>query len=230
MKKLMIRQPGYMPNIGFFKKIQSSDIFIFLDDSQFSKDRFDNRNRIRTKNNFQWITVPLKRPVFGKNLNEILISHDEKWVEHHLDKIKESYEKTKYFSSYWDDLSKILKRNHNKLIDLNMDLINYFCKELEIYTDTYFSSSFPTEKTSTEKLVFLCKNVGAECYISGISGLEYLDKNKFFEINVKVIFENFNHPKYEQIHGNFIENMSIIDLFMNMGDSSKKIISDCKNF
>ena len=66
MKNIMIRQPGYFPNIGFFKKIQSSHMFVFLNDVQFSKDSFDNRNQIKTKNNSEWITVPLKRPVFEK--------------------------------------------------------------------------------------------------------------------------------------------------------------------
>ena len=74
MTNVMIRQPGYMPNIGFFKKIQSSELFVFLDDVQFVKDRFDNRNKIRTIEGFRWITVPIKRPVFGKKLNEIPIS------------------------------------------------------------------------------------------------------------------------------------------------------------
>ena len=71
MTNVMIRQPGYMPNIGFFKKIQSSELFVFLDDAQFVKDRFDNRNKIRTNEGYRWITVPIKRPVFAKKLNEI---------------------------------------------------------------------------------------------------------------------------------------------------------------
>ena len=69
MTNVMIRQPGYLPNIGFFKKIQSCDIFVFLDDVQFVKDRFDNRNRIKSSDGITWITVPLARPVFGKEMN-----------------------------------------------------------------------------------------------------------------------------------------------------------------
>ena len=71
---MMIRQPGYMPNLGFFKKIQSSDIFVFLDDVQFSKDSFDNRNQIKTNFGPEWITVPLNRPVFEKKINEKIIA------------------------------------------------------------------------------------------------------------------------------------------------------------
>ena len=230
MKKLMIRQPGYLPNVGFFKKIQSSDIFIFLDDAQFVKDRFDNRNKIRTKINFQWLTVPLKRPVFKKNLNQVQIDNEQKWANYHLEKLNESYEKCEYFTSYWNDISKILIKKYNKLIDLNMNLIDFFCNELKIFTPCFFSSSFPTEKTSTAKLVHLCKSVDADCYVSGISGHEYLDEKIFSENNLRLIYENFVHPIYPQIHGDFLENMSIIDLIMNTGDLSKKILLECKNY
>ena len=110
MTNVMIRQPGYMPNIGFFKKIQSSELFVFLDDAQFVKDRFDNRNKIRTNEGYRWITVPIKRPVFAKKLNEINVSYGSNWIEEHSDLIFESYHKTDYFSSYWDSIKKILEK------------------------------------------------------------------------------------------------------------------------
>ena len=107
MKNIMIRQPGYMPNLGLFKKIQSCDIFVFLDDVQFSKDSFDNRNKIKTSSDFDWITVPLKRPVFGKKLNQISISNDVDWTKEHSDLIYENYKSAPYFSSYWYEIKKI---------------------------------------------------------------------------------------------------------------------------
>ena len=115
----MIRQPGYMPNVGFFKKIQSSDIFVFLDDVQFSKDSFDNRNRIKTSLGVVWITVPLTRPVFERKINEVLISYETNWQNNHCNKIYENYKSAPYFSSYWSDIEKILTHKYEKLIDLN---------------------------------------------------------------------------------------------------------------
>ena len=91
MTNVMIRQPGYLPNIGFFKKIQSSDIFVFLDDVQFSKDSFDNRNQIKSNSGTEWITVPFKRPVFEKKLNQVSISYETDWIEEHSNKILENY-------------------------------------------------------------------------------------------------------------------------------------------
>ena len=229
MTNVMIRQPGYMPNIGFFKKIQSSELFVFLDDAQFVKDRFDNRNKIRTNEGYRWITVPIKRPVFAKKLNEINVSYDSNWLEEHSDLIFESYHKTDYFSSYWDSIKKILEKKYEKLADLNINLINYFNSELKISTNTVLSSKFNISETKTEKLVNICSSVNATCYISGVSGHDYLDEELFLQSNIKLIYENFIHPKYNQIHGGFIENMSIIDLLMNTGERSRKILSDTKN-
>ena len=229
MTFVMIRQPGYLPNIGFFNKIQSSDVFIHLDDAQYAKDRFDNRNKIRTKDGFEWLTVPLKRPVFGKKLNEVLISYSNDWQKNHLNLIFENYQKTDYFSSYWNSIEHLIKKKHKKLINLNFELINFIINELKISTTIKLSSNFNTKKLKTEKLLELCNHVNTTTYISGISGKDYLDEKLFSNSGIKVVYENFIHPIYNQFHGEFIEHMSIIDLLFNVGENSSKNLSDCKN-
>jgi len=230
MKNVMIRQPGYLPNIGFFKKIQSSEFFVFLDDAQFVKDRFDNRNKIRTSEGYRWLTVPIKRPVFSKKLNEITISYDTDWKKEHSDLIFESYNKTQYFSSYWNSIKNILEQKYDKLIDLNLDLIKFINSELKITTETFLSSELNISETKTRKLVAICSKLNATCYISGISGHDYLEEDLFTKSKIKLIYENFVHPKYDQIHENFIENMSIIDLLFNMGEQSVQILNESKNY
>ncbi|SVC18341.1 uncharacterized protein METZ01_LOCUS271195, partial [marine metagenome] len=200
MKNVMIRQPGYLPNIGFFKKIQSSEFFVFLDDAQFVKDRFDNRNKIRTSEGYRWLTVPIKRPVFSKKLNEITISYDTDWKKEHSDLIFESYNKTQYFSSYWNSIKNILEQKYDKLIDLNLDLIKFINSELKITTETFLSSELNISETKTRKLVAICSKLNATCYISGISGHDYLEEDLFTKSKIKLIYENFVHPKYDQIH------------------------------
>ena len=224
----MIRQPGYMPNLGFFKKIQSSDIFVFLDDVQFSKDSFDNRNKIKTISDFDWITVPLQRPVYGKKLNQILISDHTDWIKKHSDLIYENYKSAPFFSSYWYEIKQILDRKFNSLIELNLNLINYFLKILEIPNETIKSSELKTSKTKTERLIEICKLLNASCYISGKGGKNYIDETLFQKSNIDLTYENFIHPQYSQLHGNFIENLSIIDLILNEGPNSSKILKNSK--
>jgi hypothetical protein len=218
-----------MPNLGFFKKIQSCDIFVFLDDVQFEKDSFDNRNRIKSSDGVTWITVPLARPVFGKKINEVLISYETDWQNIHCGKIYENYKSAPYFSSYWSDIEKILTCKYKKLIDLNFKLIEYFNHALDITTKTIKSSELAVTKTKTERLIEICSKLNATCYVSGIAGKDYLDEKLFSNSGIKLIYENFIHPTYRQLHSNFIDNLSIIDLLMNEGSRSKKIINDSTN-
>ena len=224
MKTIMIRQPGYMPNIGFFKKIEYSDIFVFLDDTQFSKDSFDNRNKIKTKSNSKWIRVPLKRPVFRKKLNQVMISYDTDWIKSHSELIYQNYKDAPYFSSYWNEIKKILDQKSNLLIDLNLNLISYFLKILQINTTTIKSSELKITKTKTQRLVDICAQLNASCYISGIGEKNYVDESLFKNSDIKLTYENSIHPNYNQIHGNFMKNMSIIDLIFNEGEKSLSIV------
>ena len=229
MTNVMIRQPGYMPNLGFFKKIQSCDIFVFLDDAQFAKDGFDNRNRIKSSDGVAWITVPLARPVFGKKMNEVLISYETDWQSIHCNQIYQNYKSAPFFFSYWPDIEKILTCKHKKLIDLNFQLIKYFNHTLGITTKTIKSSELVVTQTKTERLIEICSKLNATCYISGITGKDYLDEKLFLNSGIKLIYEHFIHPTYRQLHGNFIDNLSIIDLLMNEGPRSQKIISESTN-
>ena len=229
MTNVIIRQPGYMPNLGFFKKIQSCDIFVFLDDAQFAKDGFDNRNRIKSSDGVAWITVPLARPVFGKKMNEVLISYETDWQSIHCNQIYQNYKSAPFFFSYWPDIEKILTCKHKKLIDLNFQLIKYFNHTLGITTKTIKSSELAVTQTKTERLIEICSKLNATCYISGITGKDYLDEKLFLNSGIKLTYEHFIHPTYGQLHGNFIDNLSIIDLLMNEGPRSQKIISESTN-
>ena len=139
MTIVCIRQPGYLPFSGFFKKIQSSDIFVYLDDVQFEKNDWDNRNKIRTSEGSSWLTVPVLHK-FGQKLNEIKIANNESWSKKHLKSIQLNYQKSPYFEKYWDGIKSILEKKWEKLIDLNFALIQYVNSELEIVNKTIKSS------------------------------------------------------------------------------------------
>ena len=229
MTNVIIRQPGYLPNLGFFKKIQSCDTFVFLDDVQFVKDRFDNRNQILSKSGKIWLTVPLKRPVFKKNLNEIVISNENDWNLDHLNLIHDAYVNSKFFDMYWNSIKQILEKRWEKLIDLNMELIDYFISILDLETKTVYSSKLKKSSNQSQRLLDICNYCNASCYISGVSGKEYLNEEIFRKSGIKVIYENFQHPIYTQLYKPFEQNLSILDLLFNEGDNSRKILDETKN-
>jgi len=228
MTLVMIRQPGYLSYIGFFKKIQTSDIFVYLDDVQYSVRDGDNRNKIRTQNGSIVLTVPLTKP-FGKMINEVEIANSIDWRSKHKNAIKENYKKAPYFEKYWDNLETILSKKWEKLIELNLELIQYFNVALDLKTITIRSSELKIKSTKSQRLLDICKKLNATTYVSGELGKNYLDKKKFEDIGIKVLFEKFQHPTYKQIHGDFIPYMSIIDLLFNEGDNAKYILKNSKN-
>ena len=139
MTIITIRQPGYLPNIGFFKKIQSSDVFVYLDDAQYAIRSWDNRNKIRNGNVASWLSVPVIHP-HHKKLNEVEISYTKDWITNHVNLIESNYTKTPYFNNYWKEIKLILEKKREKLIDLNISLIEYFISVLEINTPRKKSS------------------------------------------------------------------------------------------
>ena len=224
MNLICIRQPGYMPNIEFFQKLMACDTFVYLDDTQYGSERWDNRNKIRSDRGFMWLTVPIIRKT-KNNLNEILIANNENWQKKHLRSIEINYKKTQFFHKYWPKIESILNKKWEKILDLNLEIINFIKSELDIKTKTVLSSDLTIKETGSKKLLEICKKLHATSYLSGKMGKNYLDEDFFKEAKIKIIYENFSHPVYLQIQGDFIPNLSIIDLLFNMGGESKKLIS-----
>jgi len=229
VKLISIRQPGYFPYLGFFKKIESADIFVFLDDVQYTRSDWDNRNKIKTLDGSMWLTIPIlnKSQEF---LNEVEIDNTQNWSYKHKSAIKFNYENAPFFDLYWKDIESILDKKHTKLFELNMELINYFKSILQINTETVFSSNLDINSTGSQKLYEICKDLKADTYLSGELGQNYLDLEIFENNNIKIIFEKFQHPKYSQINSKFLPNMSIIDLLFNEGNNAIDILKKCKNY
>jgi len=229
VKLISIRQPGYFPYLGFFKKIESVDVFVFLDDVQYTRSDWDNRNKIETTDGPMWLTIPIlnKSKEF---LNEVEIDHTQNWIYKHKSAIKFSYQNTPFFDLYWKDIESILDKKYTKLIDLNMKLINYFKSVLDINTETVFSSDLKINSNGSEKLCQICMKLKADTYLSGELGQNYLDLKLFENNQIKIIFEEFKHPTYSQMNSKFLPNMSIIDLLFNEGDNSINILKKCRNY
>jgi len=130
-------QPNYLPYLGFFDKMQKSDVFVILDDVQFNRRDFQHRNKIRRSNGWQWLTVPVEKKVCP--INEVLINGDG-WQSAHFAAIRANYLKTSFYNSHEAELSKIYHMQYKKLIEPNMDLIHYAIKAFNIRAELIISS------------------------------------------------------------------------------------------
>ena len=223
---ISVHQPQYLPWIGYFHKIKKSDIFVFLDNVQYKKREFQNRNQIKTDKGSLWLTVPVKtKGKFSQKIKEVLINNDYPWQRKHLTNFKLFYRKAKHFNTYIGFLEEIyLKKRWEKLISLNEFVIKYVLKELDIKTKIYFESELNIEGTSTERIINICRRLKADVYLSGKGAKAYLKEERFIQEGIRLIYQDFKHPVYSQLYGPFLDKMCIFDLLLNCGKESKKYV------
>jgi len=231
--RAVIMQPSYMPWLGYFDRIEKSDVFIVFDNAQFTHKTsilFQNRNKIRIakvdgKDGWQWITVPVKSNN-GEPIREVKIDNSQKWAEKHWKAIMFNYANAKYFDNYSNFLERMYNVQWELLYDLNMETMKFLLDELGIKTDLVISSQIEKVKAkASDHLIGLCKEVGADEYLSGPYGKEYLEMDKFEKAGIKVEIHEFAHPEYEQAFPGFEANLSALDILLNHGkEGSRKIM------
>jgi len=201
-----------------------SDVFVIQDNFQFERHDFQNRNRIKTYNGVQWLTVPVEHCGRDERIDEVNIAKlpGPLWTKKHWEALKYNYMKAPYWAEFSEVFEQAYKQNWIKLINLNMHFIKLLMKLLKIETPLIFSSSLKASGQKTERLIAQCKEVGASIYLSGIGGRNYLDVQHMEKEGIKVVFQDFQHPVYPQLHGEFVPNLSTVDyLFCTRGKTCR---------
>lgn len=211
-----------MPYLGFFDKIFKSDIFVILDDAQFSKGDFHNRNRIKTRNGTAWLTIPVHSgfiPINEVKINEQYKFSNSKWNDYHLTQIKDNYNTSPHFEEIFPLLYNILSLTYSKLIVINLKIIMLFLNLFKIKTKIVYSSALKLTTRSTERLIDIVKHFNADTYLSGSGAKKYLDSSLFADNNIKLEFHEYKHPVYKQNFDSFVPNLSALDYCFNEGSN-----------
>ncbi len=226
MKKIIITQSNYIPWKGYFDAINTVDEFVIYDDMQYTKRDWRNRNKIKTKDGLQWLSVPVEvKGKYFQKINETIIS-EAGWRALHWKTITHSYSQAPYFKQYKD----LFEAAYIHQTETNLSKVNYFfikliCDMLEIKTSIRWSSEFILAEGKTERLVNICKEEGATDYYSGPAAKDYMDESLFEKENIKVhYFDYSGYPVYQQLHGDFENGVSIIDLIFNEGPNAKNFM------
>ncbi len=219
-KRIAILQSNYLPWKGYFDLIGSVDEFVFYDDAQFTKNDWRNRNKIKTPKGLEWITVPVGSDI-SRKIRDVVIS-DSGWQKKHWGAFRANYGRAKYFEEVSEDFkSYYLSSKFGNLSDLNQALIKRICSYLGIRTK--FTSSFEYIQTEgqNERLIAICKQAGAEIYVSGPAARDYIDEDKFHAFDIDVHWFSYEgYPEYTQLWGPFDHHVSIMDLLFNCGQDS----------
>ncbi|MBF0557351.1 MAG: WbqC family protein [Nitrospirae bacterium] len=221
--RITIHQPEHLPWLGFFHKMSGADRFVLLDNVQFSKNYFQNRNKARTADGWTWLTVPVSRTI-DTLIKDVTISDDFRWKRKWKDTICYAYKKAPYFDKYFESIDNVMSNSSNNLCDFNVALIKCLAGSLNITTDLIMASELNSKGSGSDLILSICKEVGSSSYVSGISGRNYLKLDEFETAGIDVEFQEFHHPVYKQLYGPFIPCMSVIDLLFNCGDKSLDII------
>lgn len=227
--KCVILQPSYIPWRGFFHQIAKADVFIFYDDVQYDKRGWRNRNRIKTAHGPQWLTIPVSASGVqqeGTPINQIKIQNETAWQEEHWKTIEQAYAKAPYFDQYAYMLYEFYKRRTNYLADFTVATTVALASILGL-TDTRFirsSSLDGIEGTKTERLINILTKLGADHYITGPSAENYIDHKQFDDRGIQLEFMEYNYPDYQQLHGDFEPQVSIIDLMFMQGSRALDFI------
>ena len=230
IKILTAHQPAYLPWLGYFHKIISSDIYVYLDTVQLEKNSFSCRNKIKTPQGSAWITIPRKRK--GNSsiaIKEIQIDNSKQWKNKHLKNFYFNYQKTPFFDDLYPRIEELYSQSYELFSDLAYHHLLFWMKELDIKTKVVKSSDLNITSKKSDLILELCQNLNADKYISGVEGKYYLDEMSFKKETIDVEYQNFKHPIYRQKNGKFISHMSVIDLVFNEGPNSNKIIMSGDN-
>lgn len=223
--RVAILQPSYLPWIGYFDQIAKVDRFIYLDDIQFTRRDWRNRNKIRTAESWTWLTVPvIQKNRYAQTLLETQIDSSSNWRTKHLNSIRHNYIKTRFFDLYFPKIETIINKDWDLLVDLCLELTENLKNWLEISTPTIRSSELNVSEKKGDKILALCRKLEATHYLTGDLARDYLNESEFLSYNIRLEYHNYTHPTYPQRYPGFVPYMSIIDLLFNQGEKSLEIL------
>ncbi len=228
MKRVCIHQPDFAPYLGFFHRLLLVDIFVMHDDVQFLKGGWHHRDKIKTACGEAWLTVPVKRGGFQRKIYEVELSKDDfSRYKRNLDLLRANYGAAPFFKQYFPKINELYLSGHSKLVDLNMDLLIYFFSVFEISVPYIKASELRLDGNGNNKIINILKSLGGTHYLSGTGARAYLDEKLFEKSGLVVEWQDFFSPVYPQLFGDFIPNLSCLDVVFNCGPKSSEILRSC---
>jgi hypothetical protein len=223
--RLAAVQSNYIPWKGYFDLINQVDEFVFLDEVQYTRRDWRNRNRIKVNGALQWLTVPVEvKGRYHQRIDETRIA-DHGWAENHLKTLVHAYRRAPHFEETLA-LLEPLYRLHSAtglLTDVNTSFVAAICGHLGIDTRLSRSTDYPTGDERSERLLDLCRAAGADEYLSGPAARDYLDVDRFAAAGVRVLWADYSgYPEYPQLGGEFEHGVSIVDLLFNTGPAARE--------
>ncbi len=225
MTSLAIMQPVYLPWLGYFEQMALCDHFIFLDNVQYTKQDWRNRNRIRTKKDWCWLTIPVRKDGLKSRLCDMQISTHKNWTRAHLLSIRQNYAHAPYFDDIFPLMESALITPPVLLTDLTIKLTLALAKYLGVEAPNIRASTIPANtQDPVQRIIELSEHVGADVFYTGPAAKAYLDPAILAKAGLELVFQDYQHPQYTQVYPGFQSHMATIDLLMNHGPQAREIL------
>ena len=218
-------QPVYLPWLGLFHKIAVADTFVSFDGVQYLPKDWNNRNRIKTAGGIQWLTVPvITKGHREKPIADIEINNALPWRRKHWSTLVHAYGKAPFWDDYASVLEDVYARDWHRLAELDEHLLRSLLDVLGINVRFLRASDFAFAGRKSDLVLDMCTTLEASVYVFGALGRDYADLQAFRRAGVAVRFQDYRHPVYPQLHGEFVPYLSVIDLVLNCGPDSLEIL------
>ncbi len=219
--KVGIIQSNFLPWRGYFDFIREVDVFVVEDDLQYTKGDWRNRNRIKTPQGSTWITVPVRYKHTSQLICDTPIDYDQPWDTKMLNRIRESYRTAPFFEPYFSELSRLLSEPVPSISVLNVSLLRWVCRHLEIKAPLLFSQDHHPHGAKTERVISILQSVGATVYLSGAAAKNYIKPELFDQAGIRLEYKQYRYPEYEQLYPPFDPAVSVLDLLFMKGPGSR---------
>lgn len=219
--KIFIHQPDFLPWIGFFQKLKKSSTYVILDDVQFIRRGWINRDQIIVNNQLQWITIPVhSKGKYKELIKNIRINYETDWPKKILKILQHNYSSAPFYDLHIGKLEKIFNKKYEFLIDLNLDLIKYVMNHFKIKTNLILSSKLGAKGHKSEKILNILLNLKSNFYITGLGSKNYLNVEIFNKNNIDIEFFDFENIHYtDTLSDYYLKKISIIDLMLKTNRS-----------
>ena len=215
-RRCVISQPRLFPGLHYLDRMLLADVFGVFDTVQYNPRHEENRARIKTAQGPAWLTVPMRRTHREQSIRDTVLS-DQPWRDKAVGTLRHAYGRAPRLQDGFDEIEKVITDDHETLVDLDMASWQPALNRIGTTASFRLASELEASGTGSEHLLEICLEVGATVYVSGGFGRDYLDLDLFERAGVGVEFHDYEHPTYDQLHGEFVPYLSYLDALFNVG-------------
>ncbi|MFN0044656.1 MAG: WbqC family protein [Alphaproteobacteria bacterium] len=219
-----IVQSSFLPWRGYFDMIDDVDVFVFFDDVQYVKKSWRARNRIKTAQGARWIIAPVCKDSPRKAIDETRIDDTRPWRARILAQLDDAYRRAPHFAAVKEGLVGELSAPHETISHVNMALTRWACRQLGISTRFVNARDLGASGVKTERVIELLRALGAGSLVNGPTARAYTDHDLIRHAGIALYYKSYDYPAYPQLHGEFLPDMSIMDLLFNCGPDSRRYL------